>query len=130
MIIYIVLILSAMNFVWKGGVIESKFVVTRAVLQWVPGRNSAAKMRNGVVQKTGGCPDLRPFSMENLTTLEMLGCSIKTNPYIPDSHSDFCILFLFLCSNKNPAINGGITMFDGFFVFLSRPSPVFRASPR
>ena len=50
--------------------------------------------------KTGGCPDLRPFSMENLTTLEMLGCSIKTNPYIPDSHSDFCILFLFLCSKK------------------------------
>eukprot|EP00435_Cladocopium_sp_Y103_P036130 s2089_g9.t1 len=38
MIIYIVLILSAMNFVWKGGIIESKFVVTRAVLQWVSNR--------------------------------------------------------------------------------------------
>ena len=39
MIIYIILILSAMNFVWKGGVIESKFVVTRAVEQWVSNRH-------------------------------------------------------------------------------------------
>ena len=32
-------ILSAMNFVWKDGVIESKFEVTRAVEQWVSNRH-------------------------------------------------------------------------------------------
>lgn len=38
MIIYIVLIVSAMNFVWKGGTIEGKFNVTRGVYQWVSNR--------------------------------------------------------------------------------------------
>ena len=38
MIIYVFLIASAMNFVWKSGVIEEKFVVTRAVEQWVNNR--------------------------------------------------------------------------------------------
>lgn len=38
MIIYVILIASAMNFVWKSGVIEEKFVVTQAVEQWVNNR--------------------------------------------------------------------------------------------
>ncbi|CAE7034290.1 pkd2 [Symbiodinium natans] len=35
MLIYVLLIASAMNFVWKSGVIESKYLVTRAVENWV-----------------------------------------------------------------------------------------------
>ncbi|CAJ1360998.1 unnamed protein product [Effrenium voratum] len=39
MIVYIILIIAAMNFVWKEGVIESKFVVTQAVEQWISSRS-------------------------------------------------------------------------------------------
>ncbi|CAE7308693.1 pkd2 [Symbiodinium necroappetens] len=35
MLVYVLLIVSAMNFVWKSGVIESKYLVTRAVDKWV-----------------------------------------------------------------------------------------------
>lgn len=38
MIIYVILIAFAMNFVWKSGVIEENFVVTQAVEQWVNNR--------------------------------------------------------------------------------------------
>ena len=84
MIIYIVLILSAMNFVWKGGVIESKFVVTRAVLQWVPGRNAMARFMTILDGEPDNIGDVGlPY--------------FKTNPYIRIQKIEMHP-FVFLCS--------------------------------
>lgn len=64
MIIYIVLIVSAMNFVWKGGTIEGKFNVTRGVYQWVSNRRFDLKLSPQSFEDINDLEDVKETAME------------------------------------------------------------------
>ncbi|CAE7677448.1 unnamed protein product, partial [Symbiodinium pilosum] len=61
MLIYVLLIASAMNFVWKSGVIESKYLVTRAVENWVSSHHFSLDLTRKYFRDIDSVPDVQDW---------------------------------------------------------------------